>query len=174
MRCESLYDADFYAWSREQAAVLRRLPTFLSMPNDLDLAHVAEEIEDLGKSELRGVRSHLRLALVHIIKAASCPLDRTAAGWREEIINHLALARDGVTPAMRKDIDLEEIWRAAGNDARRALACYGQQALPLPAASPFGQGDLLEEDSEAATLIERLLPAAAQPAARISETNRGT
>jgi len=42
------------------------------------------------------------------------------AGWHKEVNNHLAPARDDVTAAMGKDIDLETIWRAAGKDAHRA------------------------------------------------------
>jgi hypothetical protein len=45
----ALYDDDFYAWTQEQAALLRRLPV---VSNRLDAEMIAEEIEDLGKSEL--------------------------------------------------------------------------------------------------------------------------
>ena len=48
-----LYEADFYAWTKQQAIELRRLAK--TRPNlPLDLAHIAEEIQDLGKSEYRG------------------------------------------------------------------------------------------------------------------------
>jgi hypothetical protein len=51
---ETLYDEDFYAWTQQQAALLRRLPP---PGNELDLEHIAEEIEDLGRSDLRAARS---------------------------------------------------------------------------------------------------------------------
>ena len=45
-----LYEADFYAWTRRQATALRRFAR--TRPNlPLDLEHIAEEIQDLGKSE---------------------------------------------------------------------------------------------------------------------------
>jgi uncharacterized protein DUF29 len=37
------YDEDFYAWSREQADVLRGLAERRDLPNALDLEHVIEE-----------------------------------------------------------------------------------------------------------------------------------
>ncbi|HEY1261848.1 MAG TPA: DUF29 family protein [Stellaceae bacterium] len=43
------YDDDFYAWTRYQAEVLRTLRT---RDNRFDREHLAEEIEDLGKSEV--------------------------------------------------------------------------------------------------------------------------
>jgi len=51
---KTLYDEDFYAWTQHQAALLRRLSP---AGNELDLEHIAEEIEDLGRSDLRAARS---------------------------------------------------------------------------------------------------------------------
>jgi hypothetical protein len=43
------YERDFYAWSQHQAEALRRLAhTRRDLPNELDLEHVAEEVEDMG------------------------------------------------------------------------------------------------------------------------------
>ena len=61
---DNLYDTDIYAWSQQQAAVLRDLASRPDLPNELDLQHVAEEIEDVGISELNAVRSFLRLCFV--------------------------------------------------------------------------------------------------------------
>jgi antitoxin ParD1/3/4 len=41
-----LYDRDFYAWSHEQAALLRA-----GQVADADLANIAEEIESMGRGE---------------------------------------------------------------------------------------------------------------------------
>jgi hypothetical protein len=42
---DDLYETDFYAWSREQAALLRT-----QRFDDLDLDRLTEEVEDLGAS----------------------------------------------------------------------------------------------------------------------------
>jgi hypothetical protein len=52
------YDTDFYAWAQQQAQALRAKDW-----GALDLKHLAEEVEDLRKTERRGVRSQLRLIL---------------------------------------------------------------------------------------------------------------
>ena len=58
------YDDDFFAWTQYQAQVLRTLRT---RDNRFDREHVAEEIEDLGKSERNAVRSQVRRILVHFL-----------------------------------------------------------------------------------------------------------
>lgn len=64
------YETDIFAWSQRQAEVLRSLAhSRRDLPNELDLEHVAEEIEDLGISELRRVETLLRRMLGHGILA---------------------------------------------------------------------------------------------------------
>jgi len=54
-RPERDYEADFFAWTRAQADLLRR-----GQLDRLDLAHLAQEIEDMGKRDRRELRSHAR------------------------------------------------------------------------------------------------------------------
>ena len=51
---EAHYEDDFFACTEEQAALSRQLP---AGGNRLDRAHIAEEIEDLGRSDLRAAQS---------------------------------------------------------------------------------------------------------------------
>ena len=46
----TLYDEDILVWSEQQAAALRSLASRLDLPNELDLANVIEEIEDVGEA----------------------------------------------------------------------------------------------------------------------------
>jgi hypothetical protein len=57
------YDTDFYAWAQAQAAALRAKDWAA-----LDVEHLAEEVEDLRKTERRAVRSQLRLLCSHSLK----------------------------------------------------------------------------------------------------------
>ena len=96
------YDDDFYAWSQHQAAVLRELAIRRDLPNDLDLEHVAEEIEDVGTAELNAVRSLLRNMLAHLIKVASSPRAEPANHWFEEIVGFHLDAIGRYSRAMRQ------------------------------------------------------------------------
>ena len=58
-----LYERDYYAWLQNQVRALRDRHV-----EDVDWENVAEEIESLGKSERRGIRSHLATVLEHLLK----------------------------------------------------------------------------------------------------------
>jgi Domain of unknown function DUF29 len=79
-------DRDFYAWSLEQAALLRQRRTAEA---DLDL--IAEEIESLGKTEKRELVSRLAVLLLHLLKWRFHPKGR-GNSWRLSIAN----ARDEI------------------------------------------------------------------------------
>jgi hypothetical protein len=69
-----------------------------------DWANVAEEIEDVGRSELRSCRSLLRQALRHMLKAEAWPLSRDAPTWRADAIDFRRQARDAFALSMRQKI----------------------------------------------------------------------
>jgi hypothetical protein len=71
-RVQDLYRDYFYAWTRDQAGALRRLAE--TRPNaDVDWANLLEEVEDLGKADLRAVQSQLRRVIEHCLKLSSPP-----------------------------------------------------------------------------------------------------
>jgi Domain of unknown function DUF29 len=74
-----LYGTDFYAWTRHQADELRRLKE-LRLNAELDLDHVAEEIEDLGNAVRKSVRSQVRRILEHFLKLAVSLADAPRGG----------------------------------------------------------------------------------------------
>ncbi len=55
-----LYDEDLVAWAREQAYHLRAGRFEL-----LDIEHLAEESEDVGRSEQRELASRMAVLLAH-------------------------------------------------------------------------------------------------------------
>lgn len=57
------YKTDVAAWSQEQARLLRARRFA-----ELDIEHIAEEIEDVGKSEQRELESRLEILLLHLLK----------------------------------------------------------------------------------------------------------
>ena len=75
-------DYDILVWSERQAALLRQRAVA-----DLDFDNLAEEIADLGKSELYAVQSLLTQALRHQLKARAWPQSRDAPTWRADAID---------------------------------------------------------------------------------------
>ena len=59
------YEQDVVAWAREQAALLRE-----GKFSAIDVEHIAEEIEDVGKSEQRELSSRMAVLLARVVKAS--------------------------------------------------------------------------------------------------------
>jgi hypothetical protein len=57
------YDQDFYTWAMEQAQLLRE-----GRLSELDVNNIAEELEDVGKSQAWTLRSQLERFIAHLLK----------------------------------------------------------------------------------------------------------
>lgn len=73
------YKTDIVAWANEQAALLRS-----GQLAAIDIEHIAEEIEDVGKSEQREFASHLAGLLALLLKWQFQPSHR-GASWEKTI-----------------------------------------------------------------------------------------
>ena len=60
---KSLYETDFYAWTQEQALLLRSQTW-----EQLDTVNLIEEIESLGRKERQELRNCLGVLLGHLLK----------------------------------------------------------------------------------------------------------
>ena len=125
-----LYDQDFYGWTRHQAAALRQVAAErVNLAAPLDLAHLAEEIEDLGKSQARELESRYMRLLVHLLKWEFQPSQRSGS-WRGTVneqrieLERLLEQSPGLKP--RRPVAL----RRAYDDARSLAS--DETGLPLP------------------------------------------
>jgi len=59
----TLYETDFYAWTQQQATLLRE-EEFA----ELDVHNLIEEIEAMGRSEKRELASRLQVLIMHLLK----------------------------------------------------------------------------------------------------------
>ena len=59
----ALHEQDFYAWTQEQAALLK-----FGRLAELDVQHLIEELENMGASEKRELISRLEILLIHLLK----------------------------------------------------------------------------------------------------------
>jgi hypothetical protein len=150
---DSLYESDVLAWSRHQADLLRRLARGERV-NDIDWAHVAEEIEGVGQSELHSVESFLNLIMLHLLKLQAWPDDPASDHWHSEIVAFQNNARRRFTPSMRQRIDLDALYADAVKQLR-AGDRRNNVPRPWPDANPFTLDPLL---SEAPDDLTRHLP----------------
>jgi hypothetical protein len=126
------YDSDILEWSERQAELLRRRAAGdLVNEAELDWPNIAEEIEDVGRSELHAVESLLVQALRHMLKAEAWPQSRDAPSWRADAIDFRQQARRRFAPSMRPKINVAGLYV----DARRALPAAMDGLPPLPIQS---------------------------------------
>ena len=136
----SLHDSDFYAWSLEQAALLRA-----GRVAEADLAAIAVEIESMGKTEKRELVSRLTVLLLHLLKWRYQPTNR-GPSWRLSIAN----ARDEISdlladnPSLKSLID--EVMASAYRYARRKAAIETEMAEEaFPSACPWSFAQAADE-----------------------------
>jgi hypothetical protein len=76
-----LYDQDFYAWTQQQAVLLRAKKW-----RELDYGNLAEELEALGKRDRRELEHRLEILVMHLLKWSYQPERRDRSrGWRSTI-----------------------------------------------------------------------------------------
>jgi hypothetical protein len=139
-----LYDTDTLQWSEQQARLLRRVAAG-ELVNDVDWDNVIEEIESVGRSELRAVTSALRNAMQHKLYLLGWPNASPAARWQAEVRTILAQAADDFTESMRAKIDLAAHYRLARLGVARHIVDEGAPAAPLPDTCPWTLDEMLAE-----------------------------
>lgn len=63
MNLKREYEQDFNHWIEQQIALLRE-----GRLNDIDVEHLIEELEDMGKSNQNELESRFRILLAHLLK----------------------------------------------------------------------------------------------------------
>lgn len=128
----TLYDRDFYAWANQQAALLRAGNLAAA-----DIAHIAEEIESMGKTEKREFASRLAILLLHLLKWRYQP-KRRGASWEATVkVQRRDLAVHLKDNPSLKAVTPEAIEQAYGNAVIEAAAETGQPEETFPAECPW-------------------------------------
>ncbi|MDB6369439.1 MULTISPECIES: DUF29 domain-containing protein [Photorhabdus] len=105
------YDSDFYGWTQEQAGLLRSGDL-----SQLDTENLLEEIEAMGRSERRELRSRLEILLAHLLKWRY-QADRRGRSWELTIEEQRDKAIDCLqeSPSLKNKLNehLEKAYIAA-------------------------------------------------------------
>lgn len=108
----NLYDTDFFLWCKEQSALVLK-----SESKEMDKENIAEELESMGKSDKRSIKSYIRIILIHMIKLKIQPNYEGTRGWDISINNARSsmgnILKD--SPSLRRMVPeyIEEEWPKA-------------------------------------------------------------
>lgn len=104
------YKQDIVAWANEQASLVR-----LGRFDLLDLEHIADEIEDVGKSEQRELVNRMVVLMAHLLKW-QCQPERRSTSWTLTIKEQrkAILRRLKKTPSLNSELGepewLDDVW----------------------------------------------------------------
>ena len=135
-----LYDSDFSAWADEQAALLRA-----GQWDAVDVAHLIEEIEAMGRSERKELVNRLVILMLHLLKWRHQPALRgnawrlTVKAQRIRLASHL---QDN--PSLKAWLD-EAIARAYRLAVIEAEKQTGLPEQTFPQRCPFSVAEMLDE-----------------------------
>lgn len=130
---------DIYAWAMRQAALLRE-----GRFDEVDVVNVADEIEDVGKSDLRALRSNFENILMHMLKWDHQPSKRSRS-WANSIFNGRLeaeqLLEDSPSFIGKRQQLIDESYERA---RRRAAHEAKLDILSFPAVCPYTWVDIME------------------------------
>ncbi len=135
------YQQDVIAWANEQAAFLRA-----GRLSEIDVEHIAEEIEDVGKSEQRELVSRVAVLLAHLLKWQLQP-ERRGASWQVTIRNQRrgVLRRLERTPSLKAEWADPGWWEEVWDDAT-AQAAEQTGLSHFPKDCPWSTSEILDQE----------------------------
>jgi Domain of unknown function DUF29 len=137
----ALYETDFYAWTQEQARLLRERRF-----NDLDLDNLVDEVESVGSSEKREIRSRLKVLLTHLLKWKFQPGLR-GNSWRRTIHEQ----RENITDIVESSPSLRNYLLKAVHTAYvgATVAASEETGLAIgifPEENPFSSEEMFDPE----------------------------
>lgn len=141
MKNNALYEQDFFAWTMQNAQLLRE-----GNLNEADILNIAEELESMGKHDKRALLSRLTVLLMHLLKwryQASFRSKSWELTIKEQRRQIEKLFKD--SPSLKRYLDevgLDEVFTDA-----LEIACdeTGLPASSFPETCPYSIEQLLDK-----------------------------
>lgn len=140
---QARYETDYYSWIQEQVVLLRA-----GRLTELDAENIAEELSDLGKSQLWRLQSSLKILIMHMLKWDQ-QTEHRSSSWAGSIREH----RRRIVKLLRRSPGLkprqDEVLAEGYEDA--VMWAANETGLPedeFPRTCPYSWTDLLERPFE--------------------------
>jgi Domain of unknown function DUF29 len=132
------YEKDVAAWAHEQAQLIRERRF-----DALDIEHLAEEIEDVSRSDKRELVSRLTVLLQHLLKWKFQP-ERRSPSWRATIVAQRDELSDLLEQSPSLRVEMETVLSKSYERAvKRAVIETGMTSFP--SECPFAIGEIQDE-----------------------------
>ena len=134
------YDEDFYAWAKRNAELMRE-----GRLSEVEVEHIAEELESMTRSEKRELTNRLAVLIAHLLKWQFQPERRS-----NSCKNTIEVQREDVaelieeSPSLRHEIDAD-LGRAYKKAIRLAAAETGVSTETFPTVCPYAFDEIVAE-----------------------------
>ncbi|WP_462320884.1 DUF29 domain-containing protein [Halochromatium sp.] len=138
----SAYEADFHAWTLRNAELLRQ-----GRLTELDIEHLADELESMGASERCELLNRLQVLLIHLLKHQFQP-ERLGKGWLLTI-NHQRTAVERLleqSPSLTRLLSTEQLAKVYDKAMRDAMIETDIDRHLFPVDCPYRLERILDED----------------------------
>jgi hypothetical protein len=141
MNPTDLYEKDFYEWTVRNAELLRS-----GRASEADLPHIAEEIEDMGKRERRGLLHRMSIIIAHLLKWRF-QLERRSRSWELTIrVQRKDLAKLVTENPSLQPFLQESLPEAYEHAMVEAMTETGRPESEFPSSCPFTLDVILDPD----------------------------
>lgn len=138
---QTLYETDYLQWIETTLEKLRSQ----DYPN-VDWGNLIEEIEDMGRSERRSLKSNLIVVLLHLLKW-QFQRDRRSGSWEGSIIEHRRPVREAVSDSPSLQPYLESIFAECYTQAvKQAKAETGLPLETFPQQCPYELAEVMDDE----------------------------
>jgi Domain of unknown function DUF29 len=135
------YDADFFEWTQHTAALLRA-----GRMAEVDVEHLAEEVEDMGKRDRREVDSRVTVLLTHLLKWQKQPEHRSRS-WKSTILAQRhdlgRVLQDSPSLRPRVGSELRRTYTDAVEEAAEETGVFLEH---FPSECPWTPEQILDQD----------------------------
>ena len=136
-----LYDQDFYLWIETTAKQLKE-----ARFSEVDLENLIEEIECMGRSEKKAIKSNLIVVLIHLLKYKYQP-EKRSPSWKGLIREHRRRLREAFVDSPSLKPYFQEVLLQCYQDARKQASDETGLSLDtFPLDSLFSVDECLNED----------------------------
>ncbi|WP_292854657.1 DUF29 domain-containing protein [Nostoc sp. NMS8] len=141
MPSPSLYETDFYAWTQEQATLLRN-----QQWSQIDLQNLIEEIQSLGKQQRQELRNRLSVLIGHLLKW-QYQSQRRSRSW----LATLRIQRLDIAELLEDNPSLKPYFEEALRKAylKGVELAVGETDLPkrtFPVECPYSLSEIVDYD----------------------------
>jgi hypothetical protein len=138
---QSLYETDYQKWIDTTIEKLR-----LQDYSNIDWENLIEEIEDMGRSERKSLKSNLIVVLTHLLKWQYQPEFRSGS-WKGSIVEHRRRIREALSDSPSLKHYLEEVFAGCYLDAvEQASAETGLPVETFPQECPYTSAEVLNSN----------------------------